>query len=138
VALAVIGIAAGTYLLVRRRRAHAAAVAAWRHDLGVTAEQARSVKEMLDDAPDAPIAAETLSALQNQVDTTATQFAGLATRAPDEDARARTSRAGEALRDYMAAVANEQLPDAAAARAASAQDLDDALTALDEFTRPPS
>jgi phosphoenolpyruvate carboxylase len=134
----VIGIAVGAYFLVRRRRAHAAAVAAWRRDLGATAEKARSVKEMLDDASAAPIAAETLDALRNQVDTTATQLAALATRAPDEQARARTSRAEQALRGYMAAVGNEQLPDAAATRAASAQELDGALTGLNELTPPSS
>jgi hypothetical protein len=138
VALAVVGAAAGAYFLVRRRRAHAAAAAAWRRDLGVTAENATSVKEMLDDASAEPIAGDSLRALQNQVDTTATQFAGLAARAPDDEARARTSRAEQALRGYMAAVEDEQLPDAAATRAASAQELDGALAALDELMPPPS
>jgi hypothetical protein len=137
-------------MFVRRHQSQAAAARVWTDDLSRKIIDVQLGRDLLDDATRSAIDPSRLESLRHQIDATATELAELAARAPNDDARARTTAAEQALRGYLLAVEGEFLlrdsttpptsdavAEAAVNRRSHAHALDEALTRLHELLAPP-
>jgi hypothetical protein len=143
VAIAILALALGGYFWWRRRQQQARAADAWRVELATTTSDVTAARDLLHDAAGGPIAPDRLESLRHQADTAAAGLARLGATAPDDDARARTGAAEQALRTYVVAIDAEQLlhtqtppasddalADANVTRRTRAAALDEALSGL--------
>jgi hypothetical protein len=141
---------AGVVMFVRRHQSHAAASRAWIDEMSKQLTDVRLGRDLLDDATRSAIVPSRLETLRHQIEATAVGLAQLATRAPNDDARTRTTAAEQALRGYLLAVEGEFLlrdsatpptsdaiAEAAVNRRSHAHALDEALARLDQLRAPP-
>jgi hypothetical protein len=144
-----VAIAVGAYVWWRRRQARARAATAWHAQLSNACVNAKAARDLLHNEAGEPIAADRLAVLRRQADAAAAEFNRLATSAPDINARTQTETTERALRGYMTAIDAEQLlrtqtppasedalADANVTRRARADELDNAMTSLEELQRP--
>jgi hypothetical protein len=142
-------LAGGVYLFVRRRRAAARAMTAWRTQLADTNRDLKTARDLLEDAATGPIEPSRLESLRHQADAAAAALGHLRETAPDDVARTHTENAEQALRSFIVAVDAEQLlrdsvppasedalADANVTRRSRAAALDDAISKLDELIQP--
>jgi hypothetical protein len=141
---------AGVVVFVRRHQSNATASRAWIDEMSARITDVRLGRDLLDDATRTAIVPSRLETLRHQIDATVTELAQLAARAPNDDARTRTTAAEQALRGYLLAVEGEFLlrdtttpptsdavAEAAVNRRSHAHALDEALARLDQLRAPP-
>jgi hypothetical protein len=139
-------------LAVRQRSRRARVVGAWQADATAALQQARLARDMLQQEPAAGQAVDQgqLDAVRQRVDQAATALEGVASSAPDDDARLRAHDTAQALRglDFAheaerllrtapQAPTAQQLADADQVRRSRAADLDRAFARLEERSSIP-